>query len=245
MLIVATVATILAPSGTACAQGTTFIYTGQLSDEHGPANGTYDLTFTLYGTSTGGSAIAGPETNAATLVSNGEYAALLDFGAALDGSPRWFRNRRPDQWWHVGFITLSPRQPLLAVPYAIVADSASNLLGSLPATQLSGTVPLAQLPAAILTNNASGISLDGYFNGYYSGDGHSLSNLNPQSLSSGSVTAPIQFMNEGNYFQGLFSGYHSGDGRYLTNLNPQNLSSGSVTAPIQSGERGQLLSRLV
>jgi DNA-binding transcriptional ArsR family regulator len=40
-----------------------------------------------------------------------------------------------------GFTTLSPRQPLYSVPYAITANSANNLLGTLPASQLSGTVP--------------------------------------------------------------------------------------------------------
>src|SRR5262249_5432904 len=87
--IVATVAIMLSTSRAVRAQGTVFIYTGQLSDGNGPVNGTYDLMFTLYGASTGGSAIAGPQTNAATIVNNGEYTVALDFGAAFDGSPRW------------------------------------------------------------------------------------------------------------------------------------------------------------
>src|SRR5205823_11085096 len=118
---------ILATSSTARAQGTAFIYTGQLGDGNGPANGTYDLTFTLYGTSVGGSAIAGPETNAATLVNNGDYSVVLDFGAALDGSPRWLEIAAQTNGG-TGFVALSPRQPLFAVPYAVMANSASNLL---------------------------------------------------------------------------------------------------------------------
>src|SRR5690349_10229681 len=118
--IVATVATILATSHTARAQGTAFIYAGQLSDGNGPANGTYDLMFTLYGTSTGGSSIAGPETNAATIVNNGEYTVVVDFGAALDGSARWLEIAVQTNGG-TGFVTLSPRQPLFAVPYAVMA----------------------------------------------------------------------------------------------------------------------------
>src|SRR6185369_2461568 len=89
LLILATVATILGTSRTARAQGTAFIYTGQLSDGNGPVNGTYDLMFTLYGGSTGGSPVAGPETRPAILVNNGEYAVVLDFGVAFDGGARW------------------------------------------------------------------------------------------------------------------------------------------------------------
>src|SRR6516164_699775 len=170
LLIAVTVTVIMAPLRTARAQGTAFIYNGQLNVGNGPANGTYDLMFTLYGTSTGGSAIAGPETQAATPVNNGEYAVVLDFGAAFDGSARWLEVAAQTNGGS-GFVTLSPRQQLFAVTYAIMANSASNLLGSLPAAQLSGTVPLAQLPAGILTNYETGISLQGNFSGFHFGDG--------------------------------------------------------------------------
>jgi hypothetical protein len=63
-----------------------------------------------------------------------------------------------------GFAALTPAQSLTPVPQAVVAgtaavaqsatiaQSASNLLGVLPASQLAGTVPLANIPAAVLTN---------------------------------------------------------------------------------------------
>jgi hypothetical protein len=231
LLIVATAAAILAAPHTARAQGTAFIYRGQLSDGSGPVTGTYDLMFTLYGASTGGSAVAGPAAHPASIVNNGDYAVVLDFGAVFDGSSRWLEIAVQTNGG-TGFITLSPRQPLLAVPYAITANSASNLLGTLPTAQLSGTVPLEQLPAGILTNNASGISLQGFFNGYHFGDGGLLTNLNPQGLSPGYVAAAVQFTNGGNSFQGFFNGYHFGDGGLLTNLNPQALSSGYVGAQL-------------
>src|SRR5262249_14752819 len=158
------------------------------------------------------------ETQSATTVNNGEYTVVLDFGAALDGSARWLEIAVQTNGG-AGFNTLSPRQPLFAVPHAVVANSASNLLGTLAAAQLSGTLPLAQLPAGILTNNAVDISLQGFFSGYHSGDGRYLTNLNPQSLSGGSVAAPLQLTNGNNIFLGWLGGYHAGDGTYLTNLN--------------------------
>src|SRR5262249_5106785 len=78
----------LAP-GAALAQGTAFTYSGQLEDSNGPANGVYDLTFTLFTAETGGSAVVETETNLATVVDNGQYSVVLDFGPVFDGSERW------------------------------------------------------------------------------------------------------------------------------------------------------------
>ena len=63
----------------AAAQGTAFTYQGRLNDGSGPANGLYDLTFNLYNTSSGGSAVAGPVTLTATGVTNGLFTVALDF----------------------------------------------------------------------------------------------------------------------------------------------------------------------
>src|SRR5688572_8281239 len=62
------------------AQGTAFTYQGRLNDAGGPARGNYDLTFTLFGASNGGSALAGPLTNSPTAVSNGLFSVTLNFG---------------------------------------------------------------------------------------------------------------------------------------------------------------------
>src|SRR5450756_789210 len=50
------------------AQGTAFIYQGQLLATNGLVNGSYDLTFTLFATDTGGFPVAGTVTNLATVV---------------------------------------------------------------------------------------------------------------------------------------------------------------------------------
>src|SRR4051812_36465328 len=120
LLIVATAASLLATAHTARAQGTAFVYSGQLNNGSGPVAGTYDLMFTLYDASTGGSAVATEDTHLATVVNNGDYTVVLDFGAAFGGSPRWLEIAAQTNGG-TGFITLSPRQPLLAVPYAITA----------------------------------------------------------------------------------------------------------------------------
>ena len=126
----------------ALAQGTAFTYQTKLDESGGPVSGSYDLMFTLYdSTNVPGNVVAGPITNSATAVTNGLITVTLDFGKRFDGNPRWLEVAVRTNG-AAAFTTLTPRQPLLPVPYAIMANSASNLLGALPASQLSGTVPL-------------------------------------------------------------------------------------------------------
>jgi hypothetical protein len=134
------------------AQGTAFSHQGRLNDGGHPANGLYDLRFGVYDAATNGNVIGSILTNAGTLVANGLFSLTLDFGAdVFTGRGRWLelavRTNGSD-----AFTALSPRQQVTPAPYAIMANSASNLLGALPATQLSGTVPVSQLPAEVVTN---------------------------------------------------------------------------------------------
>src|SRR5690242_9539689 len=68
-----------APLSTLYAQGTAFSYQGSLSDGAGPANGSYDFSFTAYGAAAGGPVVGGPVTNAAVVVTNGLFTTTLDF----------------------------------------------------------------------------------------------------------------------------------------------------------------------
>jgi hypothetical protein len=182
------------------AQGTAFTYQGRLNTAGVAASGSYDLTFTLYATNSGGSAVAGPITNSATAVSNGLFTVTVDFKTnVFDGSARWLEIGVGTNGGG-GFMTLSPRQQLMPTPYAIFANMASNLSGSLPAAQLNGTVPLGTLPTT-LTNLANG-------------NGGGLTNLDATQLA-GAVpltTLPAALTN-----------LATGNGFGLTNLNATNL----------------------
>jgi hypothetical protein len=170
----------------ACAQGTAFVYQGRLNDGGTPANGSFDLTFALFTTdSDTGQQVGNTLTNAATPVTNGLFACALDFGSGIfTGTNYWLEigvqtNGGP------GFNILSPRQLITPVPYAIMANSASNLLGTLPAIQLSGSLPASALAGysnpVMLTNPGSS------FAGTFVGDGGGLINLNASQLASGLV----------------------------------------------------------
>jgi hypothetical protein len=150
----------------AAAQGTAFTYQGRLNDGGAPANGSYDLQFIVYNASAGGSEIGPILTNAGTPVSNGLFAVTLNFGANIfTGSNCWLDIAARTNGGG-NFTELSPRQPLTPSPYAIFANSASNLLGNLPAgATFSGSVTAGSL----------------------SGGGAGLTALNASQLTSGTV----------------------------------------------------------
>ena len=158
------------------AQGTAFTYQGRLDNGGNPANGIYDLTFTVYPAVTGGSA-NGAVTNTGVAVSGGLFTTTLDFHGIPDGSPAWIELGVRTNGAGM-FAPLTPRQALAPTPYAMFANTASNLAGSLAASQLSGLLTPAQLPASMVTNGGSGLVLAGTF----SGDGNGLTSLNAAQL---------------------------------------------------------------
>ncbi|HXJ58234.1 MAG TPA: hypothetical protein VNU68_16380 [Verrucomicrobiae bacterium] len=126
----------------ASGQGTAFTYQGVLNDEGMPANGLYDLAFSLFGSESTGEQIGSAITNSLVAVTNGSFSVTVDFGPNFPGADRWLEIAVRSGHDSGGFITLSPRQPIRPVPYAITA---SNLSGPLPTTKLSGALLSDQL----------------------------------------------------------------------------------------------------
>lgn len=166
------------------AQGTAFNYQGRLSDAGAPANGKYDLRFAVFNAMSNGAPAGIALTNFNVPVSNGLFNVTLDFGSGLfTGTNYWLDIAVRATNVTTVFTTLVPRQPILPVPYAIFANSASNVLGTLSASQLtSGTVPPGQL-SGTYPNTVSFTSGANTF----AGNGASLSNLNASQLTSGTV----------------------------------------------------------
>ena len=129
---------------TVFAQGTAFTYQGQLQNNGSPASGTYNLTFSLFNTNITGVPIAGPVTNNAVIVTNGLFTVLIDFGPGVfTGQTNWLQIGVETNGVNT-FTTLAPRQQLTPAPYAVFANTASNLSGTLPVSQVSGVLPLAR-----------------------------------------------------------------------------------------------------
>ena len=147
------------------AQGTTFTYQGQLANNGLPANGSYDLTFSLFNVSNGAGQVGGTVTNSAVAVSNGLFTAALDFGNQFPGANRWLEIAVRTNGGSV-FSTLSPRQALTPTPYAITA---ANVM---PGAGLSGTYS-----SAVTLNNSAN-----QFSGSYAGNGAGVTNVNAATL---------------------------------------------------------------
>jgi hypothetical protein len=223
-------ASLLLYGAWANAQTTTaFTYQGKLDNNGARADGSFDLQFTIFDAATNGNVIAGPLTNAATPISNGLFSVALDFGAsAFTGPPRWLqigvRTNGSTNTITNTFTILTPLQPVLAAPYAITANSASNLLGTVAATQLTGSLSTAVLPAGLVTNNQTGVTLGGTFSGNASG----LTALNASQLTSGTVGlaelpigGPTGLVTNGATFinlSGTFGGFFNGNGSGLNTL---------------------------
>jgi hypothetical protein len=173
------------------AQGTAFTYQGQLQNNGSPASGSYDLTFTLFGSSTNGVAIAGPVTNSATAVSNGLFTTTIDFGSGVfTGGSNWLEIAVRTNGAG-NFTKLAPRQQVTPAPYAIMAENVSG--GALAAGTYSNAVTL---------NNSTNS-----FNGSYSGNGGGLTNLNAANISSGTLadaqlSGNVAFLNSSPTFAG-------------------------------------------
>jgi hypothetical protein len=227
------------PAGRLNAQGTAFFYQGRLSDTGTLANTNYDFRFAIYDTVTNGTRVSVLLTNAAVPVSNGLFTVTLDFG------PDVFTG--PDVWLDIAvravgvtnFTTLTPRQPMLPVPYAIFAGGASNLVGGLSTTQLVGTLPASAFAGYTNTvsltnaNNQFKGTFAGAFNGVFTGNGLLLTNLNGSQVTVGTVadarlSANVALLNTNQTFTGsnIFTGNNTFNGvNVFSNFN--NSFSGS------------------
>ncbi len=153
------------------AQTTAFTYQGKLNNNGGPATGNYDLRLTVYDAMTNGNAVSSAQTNSSVAASNGLFTVQLDFGGnVFNGGARWLDIGVRTNGDVNPYVSLAPRQPVTSSPYAIqavnanVAVFASNA-SSVAATNISGSLTVAQLPTAVITNNATNVSLTGTFTG--------------------------------------------------------------------------------
>jgi len=111
----------------AASLSTAFTYQGRLIDNGSPANGAYDLRFTLHSASSGANTqVGGTIQIASVLVTNALFKEELDFGASpFDGEDRWLEiGVRPGGSTNA-FTVLDPRQRLSPSPYALFAPNAA------------------------------------------------------------------------------------------------------------------------
>jgi hypothetical protein len=147
-ILLITAGLVLGATSGALAQGTAFTFQGRLDDGPSPANGSYDLRFSLHNALIGGSQVGSVVTTNGTGVTNGLFTVTLDFGNQFPGTGRWLEIGVRTNGGGV-YDTLVPRQSLAATPYAITAGNITgsingNLItaGSIPDSGLSTNVAL-------------------------------------------------------------------------------------------------------
>jgi hypothetical protein len=133
--------TLNSPLSTARALTTAFTYQGRLNDSNAPANGSYDIAFTLYATNTTGSAVSGPILNTNVIVTNGLFTTAVDFGPGVFTGTNYWLELAVSTNGANAFSTLAPRQALTPTPYATFAAgaNAAGLSGTIPTGNVSGT----------------------------------------------------------------------------------------------------------
>jgi hypothetical protein len=213
-------------SGTLAAPvGTAFTYQGRLKSAGQPANGNYDLNFTLYDAASGSGQIGNPVTIAPVNVTNGNFTVSLDFGAVFSGAARWLEIGVRTNGSSSPYGTPSARQALTPTPYALYASSAgsaamattagtaNNLAGN-----LTGDVTGTQ--AATVVARVGGQTATDVANGSVTANAGTNANT-PDRL--------VKRDASGNFSAGAITAAgFSGGGSGLTGLNASQLTSGTV-----------------
>ena len=205
----------------ATAQTSSFSYQGRLNDGAAPANGTYQMQFSLWDAVGAGTQQGSTITNMSVSVVNGIFTVQLDFTAApfASGADRWVEVAVRKAADPPGYTTLAPRQQLTSAPYATRSATAGT---ATTAGNVTGVVAVA--------NGGTGSA---------TGDGSSLNNLNATNLATGTVADARLSTNvtvQGNTFNGatqLVQTNGAGQlpavsGVNLTGLNATNLATGTV-----------------
>ena len=179
-------------------------YQGRLSDNGTPVNATKTMTFSLYDAAAGGNLLWTSGAKSVT-VTNGIFGTVLTISTgALSGPSQKYVEIAVDA------TILSPREPLSAVPYALVAKTLEEALVISSVTVASQLVSSGTLSVATLTSvgGLAGITVNSSV--FFMGGALGIGTTSPQTALDvkGAVTSNSS-MTASAFF---------GDGHDLTNL---------------------------
>jgi hypothetical protein len=108
------------------AQTSAFTYQGRLTDGAMPANGTYNMQFSLFDAETGGAQAGNTQTLLVT-VTGGIFTVKLNFGATAFGTAgARFLEIAVKKTTDLDYTVLTPRQEITSAPFALRANNASQ-----------------------------------------------------------------------------------------------------------------------
>jgi trimeric autotransporter adhesin len=174
------------------AQGTAFTYQGRLNINGNPANGIYDFRFRVASDPLANNYVGSSLLTNGFPLSNGLFTVTLDFGGGIfTGSNYWLEvDVRTNG---IGSYTmLNPLQAFTPTPYAIFAETASNLSGTVSSANLAGDY------SGPVTFNNTGNSFAGNGSGLAGVNAATLDGLNASNfwITTGNVgtTAGVNFI---------------------------------------------------
>lgn len=107
--------------------GTAFTYQGELKQLGEPANGAFDMAFTLYDNAETGVALTEPIEFIEVNIQQGIFTVELDFGLLpFTGDQAWLEIKTKEHGPDSQYTTLMPRQKISATPYALFALSGNE-----------------------------------------------------------------------------------------------------------------------
>lgn len=124
--ILALVFTAFIFTNAAFSQTSSFNYQGKLTETGAAANGSYQFQFKLYDAVAGGSQIGPTLSDVPVTVTDGTFAANLDFGAAAFTGPDRYLDVSVRKTAGDPYTPLTPRQKVNSAPYASRAAKAGD-----------------------------------------------------------------------------------------------------------------------
>lgn len=121
VLLVFTLASLLAGAASSAPLGTAFTYQGRLDRNGVAVNDTYSMIFRLYDAASAGTQIGSDQVLAGVVATKGLFNVTLDFGATpFAGQARWLDIQVKGSG-DANYTAFGQRQAITAVPYAMYA----------------------------------------------------------------------------------------------------------------------------
>lgn len=226
----------IAPLSVTHAQGTAFTYQGRLNDGGNPAHGTYDFRLRLASDPVGPTYVGSPYLTNGIVVTNGLFVAIPDFGPGiLNGNNYWLEVSVRTNG-AIPYTALAPLQKFTPTPYAVFAGSSSNLLGTLPASQLSGSIANGNLPSSpsfsgVNVSNVNALTLNGISSaGFWQLGGN---NVSPGQFLGSTNNQPVEIWSGGQ--RGLRIEPGAGSPNIIVGFPNNSISGGAFGSAIGGG----------